>query len=78
MNRRTALAALATARAQQERMPVVGLLITRPPADNLSVGLLRQRLRQYGYQDGRDVRVVVRTALGRVSSQKGWSGYRPM
>jgi putative ABC transport system substrate-binding protein len=73
MKRRTALAALASALvwpaatlAQQERMPVVGLLITHPPANDLVVDLLRQGLRQYGYEDGRNVRVEVRTALGRI------------
>lgn len=73
MKRRTALAALASmlvwpaaTLAQQERMPVVGLLITHPPANDLVVDLLRQGLRQYGYEDGRNVRVEVRTALGRI------------
>ena len=47
-------------------MPVVGLLITHPPANDLVVDLLRQGLRQYGYEDGRNVRVEVRTALGRI------------
>jgi putative ABC transport system substrate-binding protein len=44
----------------------VGLLITHPPANDLVVDLLRQGLRQYGYEDGRNVRVEVRTALGRI------------
>ena len=71
MNRRHALAALASmlvgtmrAAAQQGRVPIVGMLITHPPVTDKVVQSLRNGLRQYGYEDGRNVRLEVRTALG--------------
>ena len=74
MNRRNALAALtsmliwpAIARAQQSgRVPVVGLMITHPPTDDVVVDLFRAGLRKYGYEDGKNVRLEVRTALGQL------------
>ncbi len=75
MNRRMALRLLAlgsTALAnplgaqQSRRMPVVGLLITHPPVNSLVVTLMRDGLRKYGYEDGRNVRLQVRTALGQL------------
>jgi putative ABC transport system substrate-binding protein len=57
----------AIARAQQsERTPVVGLLITHPPADDVVVEFFRAALRKYDYEDGKNVRLEVRTALGRL------------
>ena len=71
MNRRHSLAALASmlvgpmrAAAQQGRVPIVGMLITHPPVTDKVVQSLRNGLRQYGYEDGRNVRLEVRTALG--------------
>ena len=74
MNRRNALAALASiliwpARAvaqQPGRVPVVGMLITHPPVDDRVVESVRIGLRQYGYEDGRNIKLEVRSALGRV------------
>jgi putative ABC transport system substrate-binding protein len=74
MNRRQALTVLASAllwpavaSAQQAgRVPVVGLLITHPPLDDIVVDYLRAGLRKYGYEDGRNVRLEVRSALGRL------------
>lgn len=75
MNRRTALRILAwslafvasRAGAQQSgRVPVVGLLITHPPVDSLVVTLLRDGLRKYGYEDGRNMKLEVRTAQGQL------------
>jgi putative ABC transport system substrate-binding protein len=75
MNRRMALRILvlslgaATARvgAQQAgRMPVIGLLITHPPVDDVVVDLFRAGLRKYKYEDSKNVRLEVRTALGRL------------
>ena len=74
MNRRHALAALASALlwpaitlAQHSgRMPVVGLLITHPPVDDVVVDLFRAGLREYQYEDGKNYKLEVRTALGRL------------
>jgi putative ABC transport system substrate-binding protein len=51
---------------QAERVPVVGMLITHPPVTDKVVESLRQGLRQFGYEDGRNVKLEVRTALGRL------------
>jgi putative ABC transport system substrate-binding protein len=48
------------------RVPVVGLLITHPPVTDKVVQAVRDGLQQYGYEDGRNVRLEVRTALGRL------------
>src|SRR5258708_3701641 len=74
MKRRDALAVLASslfwpaiARTQQSgRVPVVGLLITHPPADDVVVDFFRAGLRKYGYEDGKNFRLEVRTALGQL------------
>ncbi|HEV8644498.1 MAG TPA: ABC transporter substrate-binding protein [Burkholderiales bacterium] len=74
MNRRDALAALASmliwpvrgAAQQQGRVPVVGLLITHPPADDVVVDFFRAAMRKYQYEDGKNVKLEVRTALGRL------------
>jgi putative ABC transport system substrate-binding protein len=74
MNRREALAMLASmlvqpawVGAQQAgRVPVVGLLITHPPADDAVVDFFRAGLRKYGYEDGKNFKLEVRTALGRL------------
>jgi len=75
MNRRNALrtlaltlAAVATRTQAQTstRVPIVGLLITHPPVTDKVVQAVRDGLQQYGYEDGRNVRLEVRTALGRL------------
>ena len=73
MKRRSALAAIASvlllpavARAQRPGLPIVGLLITHPAADDPVADSVRKGLRHYGYEDGRDVRLEVRTAGGRL------------
>ena len=74
MRRRNALLALASvpfwpavARAQQSgRRPVVGLLITHPPVDDVVVDFFRAALRKYGYEDGKNLKLEVRTALGQL------------
>ena len=75
MNRRMALrmlalglaAAATRAGAQQSgRVPVVGLLITHPPVDDIVVDLFHEGLRKFGYEDGKNLRLEVRTALGRL------------
>ena len=79
MKRRDALVALASglfwqaiARAQQSgRTPVVGLLITHPPVDDVVVDFFRAAMRKYGYEDGKNVRLEVRTALGQLDQGPG-------
>ena len=79
MKRRNALLALASvpfwpaiARAQQPgRTPVVGLLITHPPVDDAVVDFFRAGLRKYGYEDGKNLKLEVRTALGRLELVPG-------
>src|SRR6266404_6108192 len=74
MNRRDTLAVLASmliwpirgATQQQGRVPVVGLLITHPPADDVVVDFFRAGLRKYGYEEGKNFKLEVRTALGRL------------
>jgi putative ABC transport system substrate-binding protein len=76
MNRRTALRILAalnlapfTGRSvaqQSQRVPVVGMLITHPPVDDKVVKALRKGLRQFGYEDGRNIRFEVRSAEGQL------------
>jgi len=50
------------------RVPVVGMLITHPPVSDQVVESVRIGLRRYGYEDGRNIRLEVRSALGRVES----------
>ena len=65
-------ASLAPALAQQAgRVPVVGLLITHPPADDAVVDFFRAGLRKYGYEDGKNFKLEVRTALGRLDRVPG-------
>jgi putative ABC transport system substrate-binding protein len=74
MKRRDALLALASgllwpavAHAQQPgRVPIVGLLITHPPVDDVVVDFFRTGLRKYGYEDGKNFKLEVRTALGQL------------
>lgn len=73
MKRRDVLPVLASillwpagAAAQQGRVPVVGMLITHPPVTDEVVEALRIGLRQLGYEDGKNVRLEVRSALGQL------------
>ncbi len=76
MNRRAVLRALAalnvalvTGRSiaqQSKQIPVVGFLITHPPVTDQVVQALRTGLRQFGYEDGRNVRLEVRSAQGQL------------
>jgi putative ABC transport system substrate-binding protein len=47
-------------------LPVVGLMITHPPVDDVVVDLLREGLREYQYEDGKNYKLEVRTALGQL------------
>jgi putative tryptophan/tyrosine transport system substrate-binding protein len=74
MKRRNVLMVLAAAllspasvRAQQsKRVPIVGMLITHPPVTDPVVEAVRTGLRQYGYEDGKNIKLEVRTALGQL------------
>lgn len=74
MKRRNALVVLAScllwpaiASAQQsKRVPIVGMLITHPPVNDPVVAALRSGLQQHGYEDGKNIKLEVRTALGQL------------
>ena len=74
MKRRNALTALASlllcpaiAYAQQsKRVPVVGLLITHAPVTDRIVDAFRSGLRRYGYEDGKNIKLEIRSALGQL------------
>ena len=51
---------------QSGRVPVVGMLVTHPPVTDAVVDSLRKGLREFGYEDGRTVKLEVRTALGQL------------
>lgn len=80
MNRRELLVALAggviltsgRGSAQPpERVPVVGMLITHPPVTDQVVEGLRAGLRQFGYEDGKNIKLEVRSALGHLDRVPG-------
>jgi len=79
VNRRDALAALPALLAwpvnsqsqQAGRVPVVGMLITHPPATDAVVVALRTGLQQLCYEDGRNMKLEVRTALGQLERVPG-------
>ena len=50
--------------APSPHVPLVGLLLTHVPADDTVAVLFRDSLRRYGYEDGRNVRLEVRSAIG--------------
>ncbi|UCH48951.1 MAG: ABC transporter substrate-binding protein [Betaproteobacteria bacterium] len=62
------LATIATRVGAQQSgsVPVIGLLITHPPVDDAVVDLFRTGLREYQYEDGKNVKLEVRSALGRL------------
>jgi putative tryptophan/tyrosine transport system substrate-binding protein len=74
MKRRTALFALASfllwpaiaAAQQSKRVPVVGMLITHAPVNDPVVEAVRTGLRQHGYEDGKNIKLEVRTARGQL------------
>jgi putative tryptophan/tyrosine transport system substrate-binding protein len=52
--------------AQQAKVPVVGVLVTGRPDPELAVRLFREGLRDLGYVEGRNVRIEVRSAEGKI------------
>jgi len=61
-----AAAATRVGAQQTGRLPVVGMLITHPPVDDVVVDLFRAGMRQYQYVDGKDYKLEVRSALGQL------------
>ena len=57
--------------SQDQDMPAIGVLITHAPVDDPVVQALRKGLRDYGYEDGKNIRVVVRTAMGELGKVQG-------
>jgi putative ABC transport system substrate-binding protein len=75
MNRRRLLRAVSAgalcsslplAGQQRARVPMIGMLITHPPVTDPVVEAVRTGLRAYGYRDGDNIRLEVRTALGQL------------
>jgi putative ABC transport system substrate-binding protein len=56
---------------QPARVPVIGLFITHPPVNDPVVEALRIGLRQFGYEDGRNIKLEVRTAQGQLNRVPG-------
>ena len=52
--------------AGENSLPVVGMLITHAPVTDPVVEALRTGLREYGYREGRDIRLEIRTAQGQL------------
>ena len=50
------------------------MLITHPPVDDPVVESVRIGLRQYGYEDGKNIKLEVRSALGRVDRVPALAG----
>ena len=79
MNRRSALSALTFAlfwpvgaSAQQvTRMPIVGLLVTHPPVTDPMFEVVRTMMRRFGYEDGENIKIEIRTALGKLERVPG-------
>jgi putative tryptophan/tyrosine transport system substrate-binding protein len=51
---------------QSKRVPVVGMLITHPPVNDPVVLALRAGLQKHGYEDGKNIKLEVRTAAGQL------------
>ena len=62
------LAAAATVAGTQQpaRVPRVGVLITHAPVDDAVVESFRRGMGRYGYQDGDNVKLEVRSAMGQL------------
>ena len=60
------IANMPVAARAKDGVPVVAFLITHPPVDAPIVGMFRRGLLKYGYVDGQNVRLEVRTALGQI------------
>jgi putative ABC transport system substrate-binding protein len=61
-----AAAAIVAGTQQPTRVPRVGVLITHAPVDDAVVESFRRGMGQYGYQDGDNVKLEVRSAMGQL------------
>jgi putative ABC transport system substrate-binding protein len=62
----------APASAQQPtRVPVVAMLVSHAPANDPSFDVLRAGLREYGYEEGRNIRLEIVTAEGELDRLPG-------
>ncbi len=52
---------------QSQSVPVISVLMTHAPVNDPTVQGLRAGLREFGYEEGRNIRLEVRTAAGQVS-----------
>lgn len=57
--------------AQQQRVPIVGLLVTHPPLTDPMFDIVRTGMRKFGHEDGVDIKIEIRTALGRLERVPG-------
>ncbi len=78
MNRRHALTAMLSTLlwpsrllAQQQRMPVIGVLVTYPPLTDPIFDYLRAGLKKFGYADGKNIKIEARTAHGQLERVHG-------
>ena len=55
------------ARAQQAKLPTIGILLTGNPAPEVFLTGFREGLREAGYVEGRNIRVEVRSAEGQAA-----------
>ena len=74
MKRRDALTAIASCAfwpaispaQESKRVPVIGMLITDPPVTDPVIEAMRNGLRQHGYEEGKNIKLEVRSALGQL------------
>ena len=78
MKRRNALTAMLSALlwppgvlAQRQPMPVIGVLVTHPPLTDPVLGYLRAGLKNFGYVDGKNIKIEARTAHGQLERVPG-------
>ena len=65
-----------TARAQQPKVPVVGVLFAGPEIDPTSkpaISAFTQRLAEMGWTEGRNLRMVIRWAAGSVDRARAYA-----
>ena len=78
MKRRNALTAMLSALlwppgalGQDQRMPVIGVLVTHPPLTDPVFDYLRAGLKKFGYVDGKNIKIEARTAHGQLERVPG-------
>ena len=56
---------------QQQRLPVIGVLVTHPPLTDSTFDYLRAGLKNFGYVDGKNIKIQARTAHGHLERVPG-------